>query len=53
MGAEENSVYNSAILQIFNKTKRVNLVSNVADAPDDAVLGWRSSNMPFRITAWQ
>jgi lipoprotein signal peptidase len=32
MHAEENPGKNSAILQIFNKTKCVNPVSNVADA---------------------
>jgi hypothetical protein len=33
MNAEENPGRNSLILQIFNKTKCVNLVSNVAGAP--------------------
>ena len=43
--ARENLGEN-AILQIFNKTKCANLVSNVADATDQSS-GGAGSNIPF------
>ena len=41
------------VLLICNKTKCANLVSNVAGARDQSNLGWRRSNLAFRIVAWQ
>jgi hypothetical protein len=38
-----------SILRIFNKTKDVNPVSNIADAIRRCRFGWRCSRMPFRI----
>ena len=48
MNVDENPGEN-AILQIFNKTKCANLVSNVADAIDQSRLGEGSAvpNIPF------